>query len=137
MLETHTIPQERVAELHAERAANEAASQQLAAGQAAAPSGGAQLPAAPIELTPKAHRHTITAIVSICQVLGGQDVPGPIQEVAADLSFEAARKYGGEIPYFVEIMAFAGIGLLVKASFFPPKPQAAAPPPPAAAQVLA
>lgn len=137
-METHTIPAERVGELHAVRARAELASQQQQLADSAA-EHGPSAPPAPIVLTPQAHRQTIAAVVAVMQTLGGQDVPAPIQQASADMTFAAAQKYGGDIPYFVEIMAFAGFALLAKASFFPPKaagPAGATPPAAAAAQAV-
>jgi len=123
------LGQDEVDELARERAQAEATNQRAAveAGPVA-PAGDGPPPetAAPLpEITPEAHAASIDMLSGLLVTVGGAEVPANTRALAAQLTFPAARKYGGEIPYMVEICGIAGLVLLVRASFTPPPAPAA------------
>lgn len=117
------LDQGEVQQLADERTRAEAAAQRAAveAGPVEAPSTTATAaPPAP-EVTPEAHAASVDMLCGLLVVAGGAMVPEATRTMAAQLTFPAAVKYGGEIPYMVEICGIAGLAMIVRASFWPPK----------------
>lgn len=59
----------------------------------------------------------------VCEVppmFGGERVPAEVEAQVASLTMPASKKYGGNLPYAAELMALAGLGLLVRYAFWPP-----------------
>lgn len=106
-----------VAQLAGERARAEAAAQSAAV--EAPPAVVAAEPAEPEEtITPAAHAASVEMLCSLMVLAGGREVPAHKRALATQLTFQAAKKYGGEIPYFVELCAVGGLAVIVREAFF-------------------
>lgn len=117
---TVEIPAAAVEQLAQERAKAEQAAQRASVeATPATPTPTPTKPAAPPEpLDPCAHAAGIAELASALGDVGGREVPGKKVAIVAHLTYPAANKYRDEIPYFVEILAIAGIAILVREAFF-------------------
>lgn len=114
-----------VAELARERASAELAAQRAAVDVVVpiAPAPGAALEPTPeVTITPAAHAASVEMICSLLVLAGGREVPLAKRQIATQLTFAAAQKYGGEIPYMVELCAVGGLVLIAREAFFTKDP---------------
>lgn len=121
---TVDLPPRAVEQLAAERSRAETHAQSAPA-ETTAPAAPPTTPAVTEPpLTLEAHAETVNSIAGLLVLAGGREVPASKRDIVISLTFPAAKKYhGGEIPYFAEAMAIAGIGLLVREAYFTKDPE--------------
>lgn len=120
--QTIDIPAGVVDELARERASAEAAAQRATIEAPKVEPKPEPKPAPAVEVLPEidedAHAAAVDMIAGMMVLGGGREVPAAKRALAAKLTYPAAVKYRGEVPYFAELLAVAGLGLLVHEAFF-------------------